>query len=59
MGFKKEIEVKQYGVKGNEIKPKIEKVVDWRTIEEWTKVSIEEAKKLELKIKETINQLSF
>lgn len=59
MGFKKEIEIEVIGAKGTPIKPKIEKVVDWKTINDWTKVSIEEAKKLELKIKETINQLSF
>jgi len=59
MGWKKEIIIKQYGVKGNEIKPKIEKVIDWRTISDWNKIAIENAKELEIKIQETINKLKF
>lgn len=59
LGYKKEVLIKQYGVKGNEIKPKIEKTIDWRTIDEWTKESIYKAKELQTKINETINQLNF
>ena len=59
LGWKTEVSVKQFGVKGNEIKPKIEKIVDYKTIEEWSKIAIVEAKKLEIKIEEKINQLKF
>ena len=59
LGWKNEVEVKQFGVKGNEIKPKIEKHPDIKTISQWSKIAIVEANKLELKIKETINQLNF
>ena len=59
LGWKKKVEVKQYGAKGQEIKPKIENATDHKTIEEWSKIAIEEAKKLEVKIKETINKLNF
>lgn len=59
MGWKQRIEVKQYGVKGQEIKPKIETATDLRTISEWSKIAIEKAKELELKITNTINQLNF
>lgn len=59
LGWKTKIEVKQYGVKCKEIKPKIENISDTKTISEWSKIAIEEAKKLELKIIETINKLNF
>lgn len=59
IGLKKKVEIKQFGVKGNEIKPKIDTVTDYRSIDEWTNVAIERAKELETKIKETITQLSF
>jgi len=59
MGWKKKVEVKQYGVKGQEIKPKTETCTDFKTIDEWSKIAIEKAKELEIRIKETINKLSF
>ena len=59
LGWKAEYEIKQYGVKGQEIKPKIEKVSDVKTISEWSKIAIQEADKLQLRIKETINNLNF
>lgn len=59
LGWKTKVEVKQYGVKDQEIKPKIESVSDTKTIEQWNKIAIEEANKLQLKIKETINNLNF
>lgn len=59
IGWKKKVEVKQYGVKGQEIKPKIETVTDFRTIKEWTIIAKIEAEKLQTKIKETIKQLNF
>lgn len=59
MGWKKKIEVEVIGAKGVPIKPKIESVVDWRSIDDWTKVSMVKANELEVRIKETINQLKF
>lgn len=59
MGWKKKIEVEVIGAKGTPIKPKIESVTDYRTIEEWSKIAISEAKKIEVKIVETINKLNF
>lgn len=59
IGWKKKIEVEVIGAKGLPIKPKIETVTDWRTIDEWSKIAIENAKELEVKIKETINKLKF
>lgn len=59
LGWKTEYEVKQYGVKGQEIKPKIEKVSDIKIISEWSKIAIQEANKLQLRIQETINNLNF
>lgn len=59
MGWKKKIEVEVIGAKGIPIKPKIETVIDWRTIDEWTKVSIKKAVELEVKIEDVIEQLSF
>jgi hypothetical protein len=59
LGWKIKVEVKQYGVKGQEIKPKIESVTDEKTIDEWTKIALENASKLKVKITETINKLKF
>lgn len=59
MGWKKKIEVEVIGAKGMPIKPKIETVTDWRTIDEWTKIAIERANKLEVRIEEKIKQLKF
>lgn len=59
MGWKKKVEVKQYGVKGQEIKPKIETIEDFKTISEWSEIAKSEAIKLEARIKETINKLNF
>lgn len=59
LGWKTKVEVKQYGVKGQEIKPKTETVSDCKTIGQWTLIAKEEAKKLETKIIETINKLNF
>lgn len=59
MGWKKKIEIEVIGAKGTPIKPKTETVIDWRTIDEWTKISIRKADELDVKIKETINKLSF
>lgn len=59
MGWKKKVEVEVIGAKGVPIKPKIETVTDWRTIDEWSKIAIENAKAMELKIEETINKLKF
>jgi hypothetical protein len=59
LGWKTKVEVKQYGVKGQEIKPKIESVFDVKTISEWSKIALEEAEKLQTKITEKINKLNF
>jgi len=59
MGWKKKIEVEVIGAKGVPIKPKIESVTDYRTISDWSKIAIQNAKEMELKIKETINKLKF
>lgn len=59
MGWKKKVEVEVIGAKGTPIKPKIETVTDWRTIDAWTKIAIERANKLEIRIEEKIKQLKF
>lgn len=59
LGWKTEFEVKQYGVKGKEIKPKIEKAPDIKTISQWSEIAFQEADKLEEKINQTINKLKF
>jgi len=59
MGWKKKVEVEVIGAKGTPIKPKIETITDYRTISEWSKIAIESAKELEIKIEETINKLKF
>jgi len=59
MGWKKKVEVEVIGVKGVPIKPKIETVTDWKTIDDWTKIAIKNAKELEIKIEQTINKLKF
>lgn len=59
LGWKKKIQVEVIGKKGVPITPKIETITDYKTIAEWSKIAIEEAKKLEVKIKETINKLNF
>ena len=59
LGWKIKVEVKQYGLKGQEIKPKIESVSDVKTILEWSKIALKEADKLQIKITETINKLNF
>jgi hypothetical protein len=41
--WKKKTEVKQFGVKGNEIKPKIVSEPDIKTIDEWAKISLKAA----------------
>lgn len=59
MGWKKKIEVEVIGAKGTPIKPKIENVTDWRTIDDWTKIAIQRANELETRIEEKIKQLKF
>ena len=59
LGWKTKVEVKQYGVKGQEIKPKIESVSDVKKISEWTKIALENANKLQEKLTKTINNLNF
>jgi len=59
MGWKKKIEVEVIGSKGTPIKPKTETVTDWRTIDEWTKITIQKANELETRIEEKIKQLKF
>jgi len=59
LGWKTKVEVKQYGKKGQEIKPKIETVSDCKTIQQWTSIAIDEAVNLELEITKTINKLNF
>jgi len=59
LGWKTKVEVKQYGVKGQEIKPKTESVSSVKTISEWSRIALEEAEKLQIKITETINKLNF
>lgn len=59
MGWKKKVEVEVIGAKGVPIKPKIETITDWRTIDEWTKIAIQRANELELRIEEKIKQLKF
>ena len=59
LGWKTKVEVKQYGVKGQEIKPKIENVSDVKTISEWRKIALKNADELKTRITETINKLNF
>lgn len=59
LGWKIKVEVKQFGVKGQEIKPKIESVSDVKPIKEWSKIALENAKELQNKITQTINNLNF
>lgn len=59
LGWKTKIEVKQFGVKGQEIKPKIETVPDLKTIEQWSKIAIQEAEKLQNQLQEAIIKLNF
>ncbi len=59
LGWKYDVEVKQYGVGGKELKPKIEKHPDIKTISQWSEIAFQEADKLELKINQTIEQLNF
>ncbi len=50
IGLKEEFEIKQYGVKGQEIKPKIEKRTKLVTIDEASKMALEHASRLLTKI---------
>lgn len=59
LGQKIKVEVKQYGVKGQEIKPKIETVSDLKTIREWRKIAIEKADLLLEEIKEKEQLIKF
>jgi hypothetical protein len=59
LGQKRKVEVKQYGVKGQEIKPKIETVSDVKTIREWRKIALEKADKLLEDIKEKEKLIKF
>lgn len=59
IGCKKKVEVEVIGAKGTPIKPKIESVTDYRTIGDWSKLAIKKANELEVKIKYTIDKLSF
>ena len=58
-GWKKKIEVKQYGVKGQEIKPKIVSEPDIKTIEEWAKISLAAADDMLAEILELESSLKF
>ncbi len=59
LGWKTKVEVEVIGAKGTPIKPKIESVTDFKTIEQWSKIAINNAKQLEVKIKESLNKLNF
>ena len=59
LGWKKKVQVEVIGKKGTPIAPKIETIADYKPISEWSKIAIETAKELEVKIKETINKLNF
>lgn len=60
LGWKKTIEVPQFSkIDGSPIKPKLVKENDLRTIDEWTKISIERAKELEVKLNELYNKVIF
>lgn len=59
LGQKRKVEVKQYGVNGQEIKPKIETVSDVKTIREWRKIALEKADKLLKDIKEKEKLIKF
>lgn len=59
MGWKETIEVEVIGKKGLPIKPKLVKQPLLKTIDEWTKVSMQRAKELELKLEAQINKLQF
>ncbi len=59
LGQKRKVEVKQYGVKGQEIKPKIETVSDIKTIREWRKIALGKADKLLEDIKEKEKLIKF
>lgn len=59
LGWKVKYEVKQYGVGGKEIKPKIETAPDVKIISQWSEIAFQEADKLEEKINQTINKLKF
>jgi hypothetical protein len=59
IGLKKKVEITQYGVKGNLIKPKIQTVPDLRTVREWVDYQLEKADRLLERIEETKKNLSF
>jgi hypothetical protein len=59
LGWTKTIEIEQRGVKGQLIKPKIKKVADIRSVREWVEIAKTEALRLELLIKEKIEELKF
>ena len=54
MGLKKTIEIPQYGVKGQPIKPKTKQVPDIKTIREWVEIKREEHRLFREKVYETI-----
>lgn len=59
LGWKKKVEVPQFGVKGQPIKPKVISEPDIKTVSEWSAIAIDEALRLEKKIKETVELLQF
>lgn len=59
LGVKKKIEIKQYGVKGQEIKPKTESVPDIRTIQQWVDRNLALANELLTRIVEIESKSEF
>jgi len=59
VGWKKRVEIPQTGKLGKPIKPKTVTEPDLRTIGEWSAIALEEALRLEVKIKDTVERLKF
>ena len=59
LGWKKKVEVPQFGVKVSRLNLKIISEPDIKTISEWSAIAIDEALRLEKKIKETVELLQF
>lgn len=59
MGWKKKIEIPQFGAKGQSIKPKIKSVPDIRTVGQWTEISLSKAEELLKLVRAHEDSLSF
>ncbi len=59
IGWTKTVSVEVMGKKGVPIKPKLVKKADLKSIDEWTKISMQRAKKLEVDLENELNKLKF